>query len=405
MQRIIHITTADETRRIIVEDGVGPRGPAGSSVIEAGSNITITGGGTEADPLVISATGEVSGSVAWSDITGIPASVSGTTASFTTALETLLGTAVQPAALASYVQTDDARLADARTPTAHASTHATAGSDPLTPANIGAATADHTHAQLHDRSHAMTGTSDHTATNWRVFYSNGSGQVAELALGADGTFLKSNGASAAPSFATISGGGDLLAANNLSDVANAATSLSNLGGASLTAANTFTGSAQTFEPGDATNSARVRILPINSGAHVQLYVGGIAIDSDTLDLSGVFSINDVQVPIDRQFFATTNRSDGNADIEAVVTESANFTLSQATHWRKWVRLTSETAQTITLPTGTEIDIGCQFAFFRATDQTLAFSGGTVAGASRLADVVQNSAFGLVYRGGGNYDFV
>jgi len=70
-----------------------------------------------------------------------------------------------------------------------------------------------------------------------------------------------------------------------------------------------------------------------------------------------------------------------------------------------VRLTSETAQTITLPTGTEIDTGCQFTFFRATDQTLAFSGGTVAGASRLADVVQNSAFGLVYRGGGNYDFV
>lgn len=59
---------------------------------------------------------------------------------------------------------------------------------------------NHSHAQLHDRSHAMTGTSDHTATNWRVFYSNGSGQVAELALGSSGTYLKSNGASSIPSF-------------------------------------------------------------------------------------------------------------------------------------------------------------------------------------------------------------
>lgn len=36
-------------------------------------------------------------------------------------------------------------LADARTPVAHADTHATGGDDPLTPAAIGAAPADHTH--------------------------------------------------------------------------------------------------------------------------------------------------------------------------------------------------------------------------------------------------------------------
>lgn len=42
-------------------------------------------------------------------------------------------------------------------------------------------------------------------TNWRVFYSNGSGVITQLALGADGTYLKSNGASAAPTWATPSG--------------------------------------------------------------------------------------------------------------------------------------------------------------------------------------------------------
>jgi len=41
-----------------------------------------------------------------------------------------------------------------------------------------------------------------TATNWRVFHSNGSGAMVELALGASGTVLKSNGASAAPTWVT-----------------------------------------------------------------------------------------------------------------------------------------------------------------------------------------------------------
>lgn len=55
-------------------------------------------------------------------------------------------------------------------------------------------------SDLHTRSHTMTSTSDHTAGNWKVFHSNGSGQVIELALGANGTVLKSNGTGAAPTF-------------------------------------------------------------------------------------------------------------------------------------------------------------------------------------------------------------
>jgi len=45
--------------------------------------------------------------------------------------------------------------------------------------------------------------------NRKVWYSDGSGDVQELALGADGTFLKSNGAALAPSFATPTGSGDV----------------------------------------------------------------------------------------------------------------------------------------------------------------------------------------------------
>lgn len=55
---------------------------------------------------------------------------------------------------------------------------------------------------------------DLTGTAWRVFYSDGSGDVTELALGADGTYLKSNGADQIPSFDTPAGAGDMLAADS-----------------------------------------------------------------------------------------------------------------------------------------------------------------------------------------------
>lgn len=44
---------------------------------------------------------------------------------------------------------------------------------------------------------------------WKVWYSDGSGDVQELALGGAGTYLQSNGAALAPSFATPAGSGDV----------------------------------------------------------------------------------------------------------------------------------------------------------------------------------------------------
>lgn len=61
----------------------------------------------------------------------------------------------------ALVRADDSRLANARTPTTHATTHATGGSDPITPANIGAAAASHSHG-IADLPVATSGTSSAT---------------------------------------------------------------------------------------------------------------------------------------------------------------------------------------------------------------------------------------------------
>jgi hypothetical protein len=120
---------------------------------------------------------------------------------------------------------DDARLSDARTPTSH--THGNLSNDgkvgstsglPLKTGTAGVVEAgafgtgagefaQGNDSRFHTRSHTITSTDDHTAGNHKVFYSNGSGQLVELALGADGTVLQSNGATSAPTFETPAGGG------------------------------------------------------------------------------------------------------------------------------------------------------------------------------------------------------
>ena len=52
--------------------------------------------------------------------------------------------------------------------------------------------------QLHTKSHAITSTADHTGGNWKVIYSDGSGEWQELEIGVSGTVLTSHGASVAP---------------------------------------------------------------------------------------------------------------------------------------------------------------------------------------------------------------
>ena len=56
-----------------------------------------------------------------------------------------------------------------------------------------------------------------SATNWRIFYSADGAVPVELALGADGTYLMSNGAAVAPSFETPGGTGDVTGVGDCAD--------------------------------------------------------------------------------------------------------------------------------------------------------------------------------------------
>ena len=95
-----------------------------------------------------------------------------------------------------------------------------------------AASSSHTHTQLHDRSHAITSSSDHTATAWRLFYSEGGGVITELTFGNSGQALISNGASAAPSWGSAG-------SNSASDLTTGTLSNARLSSRARAAINVF----------------------------------------------------------------------------------------------------------------------------------------------------------------------
>lgn len=93
----------------------------------------------------------------------------------------------------------------------------------------GSPTVDATHSGSahHTRSHAVTGASDHTAGNHKLFYSDGAGAVQELAHGATvGYVLTSNGASTAPSWEAGATGMSLIV-KDTDETVNSTTTLQN----------------------------------------------------------------------------------------------------------------------------------------------------------------------------------
>lgn len=71
----------------------------------------------------------------------------------------LAGTSGSPSSTNKYVTNEDSRMSDARTPTVHKTSHATGGSDAITPSDIGAAASTDTRFPTSDQKAALAGTS------------------------------------------------------------------------------------------------------------------------------------------------------------------------------------------------------------------------------------------------------
>lgn len=84
--------------------------------------------------------------------------------------------AITPASIGA-VATSDSRLTNSRTPTAHAASHATGGSDAITPASIGASATGHTHV--------LANVTDAGTAASRNAPAAGNAASAEVVLGSD----------------------------------------------------------------------------------------------------------------------------------------------------------------------------------------------------------------------------
>lgn len=158
------------------------------------------------------------------------------------------------------VPTTDSRLSNARTPTAHSSSHATGGSDPLTPAAIGALT-----QLLADARYVRTvnGVAPDTGGNVAVA-GGGSGSDPFATTTIPGILQLSGDLAGTYNAPTVPNA--LKRGNNLSDVLVPSTALGNLGGVATTDARLSNARTPTAHAASHSTGGTDPITPLNIGA-------------------------------------------------------------------------------------------------------------------------------------------
>jgi hypothetical protein len=144
------------------------------------------------------------------------------------------------------------------------------------------------------------------------------------------------------------------------------------------------------------------ILQLGGGAatHAGIKVNGTGIDIVRADQTGTTVVwTDLR--------AANITGDNFVVLNNIVTQADDFTLSGADAG-KYTRLTKLSGTQIITLTGTDIQEGHEFTFYRATSASLAFNGGTVNGGSNISSVPQFGAFALKHigtTGSGTFDFI
>ena len=187
-------------------------------------------------------------------------------------------------------------------------------------------------------------------TAWRVFYSNTSGDVTELALGANGTYLMSNGASSAPTWATPAGSGDVSKVGTpVDNQIGVWTGDGTLEGDTALTFDTTTDTLTIAASGNLAFGAET-ILDDNAGTMTLSNIDALdATTKATIESAIRDSNNNLTVNNYIEGFTTTATAAGTTTLTVTSTETQYFT--------------GTTTQTVVLPVTSTLTLGQRFKIF------------------------------------------